>query len=54
MLRSLWPDLIGPKVECGECLRETKRMRSDEKVEILHCFVGEHWQDVALLDDRSD
>jgi len=26
----------------------------DEKVGMLHCFVGEQWQDVVLLHHRSD
>jgi len=31
-----------------------KNERLNEKVEMLHCFVGEHWQDIVLLVDRSD
>ncbi len=31
-----------------------KDERLDEKVGMLHCFVGEHWQDVVLPVDRSD
>jgi hypothetical protein len=31
-----------------------KRMGLDEKVGMLHCFVGEQWQDVVLLHHQSD
>jgi hypothetical protein len=54
MLCSFITDLIFVQVECGECLCETKRMRLDEKVGMLHCFVVQQWQDVLLLVDRSD
>ncbi len=54
MLCSFITDLIVIKVQCGECLCEGKKMRFDEKVGMLHCFVGEHCQDVLLLEDRSD
>ncbi len=55
MLCSLWADLIVVEVECGECLRETKKnKRFDEKVGMLRCFFVEQWQDVVLLVDRSD
>jgi hypothetical protein len=54
MLCSLWTDAIVVKVECGECLCETKKNeRFDEKVRMLHCFVVEQWRDVVLLVDRS-
>jgi bacterioferritin-associated ferredoxin len=54
MLCAFITDLIGVKVQCGECLCETKRMRLDEKVGMLHCFVAQQWQDVLLLYRRSD
>jgi hypothetical protein len=51
MLCSFITDLIARKVECGECLCTNKNnKRFDEEVEILHCFVEEHWQNVGLLD----
>ncbi len=54
MLCSFITDLIARKVECGECLCGNKKNKTfDEVVEMLHCFVGEHWQDVGLLDERS-
>ncbi len=30
-----------------------KNKRFDEQVGMSHCFVGEQWQDVVLLVDRS-
>jgi len=55
MLCSLITDLIAFKVQCGECLCETKKSkRLDEKVGMLHCFVAEQWRDVVLLVNRSD
>ncbi len=55
MLCSFIIDLIVAEVECGECLCETKENeRWDEKVGMLHCFVEEQWQDVVLLQHRSD
>ncbi len=44
ILCSLWTNLIAAKVECGECLCETKKNeRFYEKIGMLHCFVGEQW-----------
>jgi hypothetical protein len=54
MLCSFITDLIAGKVQCGECLCEKKRMRLDEQVGMLHCFVEEQWQDAEFLVDRSD
>ncbi len=55
MLCSFITDLVAAKVECSECLCETKNNeRLDEKVGLLHCFVVEQWQDVVLLVDLSD
>ncbi len=55
ILGSLISDMIPVKVECRECLCGNKKNeRFDEKIEILHYFVGEQWQDIALLVDRSD
>jgi hypothetical protein len=28
--------------------------RQEEKVGVLRCFVVEQWQDIVLLDQRSD
>ncbi len=53
MLCSFITDLIVAKFECGECLCKTKRMGDSMKLGMLHCFVGEHWQDVVLLVGRS-
>jgi hypothetical protein len=41
MLCSLWTDLIAVKVECGECLRERKRMRDWMKKEGCHIVLLE-------------
>jgi hypothetical protein len=55
MLCSFITDLIVVKVECGECLCETKKNeRFDEKVGMLHCCAVEQWRDVVLLHHRSD
>ncbi len=55
MLCSFVTDLIGRKVQCGECLGGNKKnKRFDKEVGVLHCFVEEHWQDVAHLHHRSD
>jgi hypothetical protein len=55
MLCSFITDQIAVKLDCGECLCETKKNeRLDEKVVMLHCFVAEQWQDVVLLHHRSD
>ncbi len=52
MLCSFMTDRIVLKVQCGECLCGNKKNeRFDEKVGMLHCFVGEHWLDVVLLRD---
>jgi hypothetical protein len=55
MLCSSCTDPIEVEVECGECLCERKSMSDwDEKVGMLHCYVGEQLQDVLFLLDRSD
>jgi hypothetical protein len=54
MLRSLSTDIIFGEVQYGKCLCERMNERLDKKVGILHCFVVEHCQDVALLVHRSD
>jgi hypothetical protein len=55
MLCSFTTDSIVLKVECGECLCETKKNEGfDEKVGMLHCFAVEQWRDVVLLYHRSD
>jgi hypothetical protein len=47
--------MVVVKVECGECLCETKRNeRLDEKIGMLHCFVGGQWQDYVPHDHRFD
>jgi hypothetical protein len=55
MLCSFITDLIGVKVECGECLCETKKNeRFDEKGGMLHCFVVTQWRDAVLLHSPSN
>jgi hypothetical protein len=33
---------------------EKNNKRLDKKAWMLHCFAGEHWQDVVFLHHRSD